>query len=189
MGGVPRRSAGGGIPGFQARVVLATADVVCCRIPARDPRGRAAERRGTASSATSVPTCSEPDWDADEAVRRLAEHPDQPIAVSLLDQRNLAGLGNAYANEICFVRGMLPTRPTKDADLPATVALAHRMIVANRDRAQRVTTGSTRRGESTWVYGRDGRPCLRCGTLIERSELGRTELEQRVTYFCPRCQT
>lgn len=130
-----------------------------------------------------------PDWDAGEAVARLAKHPDTPVAVALLDQRNLAGIGNVYANELCFVRGMLPTRPVREADLPATVDLAHRMLVANRDRAVRVTTGDTRRGRNTWVYGRDDRPCLRCGTLIRRSALGRTEREERVSYFCPSCQT
>jgi endonuclease-8 len=175
-------------PGFQARVVLSTANVVAVGFQLGllevVPRNQEESVVGYLG-----PDLLGPDWDADEAVRRLAEHPDQPIAVSLLDQRNLAGLGNVYANEVCFVRGMRPTRPTKDADLPATVRLAHRMIVANRDRAQRVTTGSMRRGESTWVYGREGRPCLRCGTLIERGELGRTELERRVTYYCPRCQT
>jgi endonuclease-8 len=175
-------------PGFQARVVLSTADVVAVGFQLGVlevvPRGREENIVGYLG-----PDLLGADWDADEAVRRLAEHPDEPIAVSLLEQRNLAGLGNVYANEVCFVRGMLPTRATKDVDLPATVSIAHRMIVANRDRARRVTTGNTRRGESTWVYGRQGKPCLRCGTLIERSELGRTELEQRVTYFCPRCQT
>jgi endonuclease-8 len=175
-------------PGFQARVVLSTADIVAVGFQLGVlevvPRDREEDVVGYLG-----PDLLGPDWDAEEAVRRLDAHPDQPIAVSLLDQRNLSGMGNVYANEVCFVRGMLPTRPTRDADLPATVSVAHRMMVANRDRTQRVTTGNTRRGQNLWVYGRDGRPCLRCGTLIERSELGRTELEQRVTYFCPRCQT
>ena len=56
------------------------------------------------------------------------------------------------------MRGMLPTRPAGEADLPATVELARRMLVANRDRPLRVTTGDTRRGRNTWVYGREGRP-------------------------------
>jgi endonuclease-8 len=130
-----------------------------------------------------------PGWDADEAVRRLAAHPDSPIAVALLDQRNLAGIGNEYAAELCFLRGILPTRPVANVDLPATVSLAHRLIGANRDRDVRVTTGNTRRGQDTWVYGRAGQPCRRCGTPILSGRLGRTELEQRTTYFCPRCQT
>ncbi|MFF2052992.1 DNA-formamidopyrimidine glycosylase family protein [Leifsonia sp. NPDC058194] len=130
-----------------------------------------------------------PDWDAEEAARRIAAHPGTPIGVALLDQRNLAGLGNVYANELCFLRGMLPTRPVAEADVPAAVDLGHRLITANRDRPVRVTTGDTRRGRNTWVYGRGGQPCRRCGTRIRRTELGRTELEERVTYYCPVCQT
>ncbi|MFE4467589.1 DNA-formamidopyrimidine glycosylase family protein [Leifsonia sp. NPDC056824] len=175
-------------PGFQARVVLQTAETqaVGFQLGILEVVPRSQEDTVVGHLG---PDLLGPDWDAGEALRRLAEHPDAPIAVALLDQRNLAGIGNVYANELCFVRGMLPTRPVREADLPATVDLARRMLVANRDRTVRVTTGDTRRGRNTWVYGRDGKPCLRCGTLIRRAELGRTELEQRVTYFCPVCQT
>lgn len=129
------------------------------------------------------------DWDPDEAVRRLAAQPRAPIAVALLEQRNLAGLGNVYANELCFLRGMLPTRPVAEVDLSATVDLAHRLILANRDRPERTTTGDLRRGNRLWVYGRAGEPCRRCGTRIQHTRLGRTELELRETYHCPHCQT
>lgn len=124
-----------------------------------------------------------------EAERRLARQPDMPIAVALLDQRNLAGLGNEYVAELCFLRGMLPTRPVRDADLPRTVALAHRLIMANRDRVVRTTTGDSRRGRTTWVYGRGGEPCRRCGTSIVTGRLGADELTLRETYHCPHCQT
>lgn len=130
-----------------------------------------------------------PGWDAREAERRLGEHPGSPVAVALLDQRNLAGLGNEYVNELCFLRGTLPTRPLAEVDIPGIVTLARRLITANRDRVRRVTTGDTRRGRTTWVYGRDGEPCLRCGTPIERMSLGRSALELRDMYFCPRCQS
>lgn len=129
------------------------------------------------------------DWDADEAVRRLARMPDAAVAVALLDQRNLAGLGNEYVAELCFLRGMLPTRPVRETELPRTVDLAHRLIGSNRDRAVRTTTGDTRRGRTSWVYGREGEPCRRCATPIQRGRLGRTDLELRDTYFCPHCQT
>lgn len=128
------------------------------------------------------------DWDAEEAVSRLARHAEIPIAVALLDQRNLAGLGNEYVAELCFLRGALPTRPAADVDLARTVDLAHRLITANRDRPVRTTTGDTRRGRTSWVYGRAGKPCLRCGALIQHGRLGRTELELRDTYWCPHCQ-
>ncbi|GAA1775018.1 DNA-formamidopyrimidine glycosylase family protein [Agromyces lapidis] len=135
-----------------------------------------------------------PDWDAAEAVRRLAASPSTPIAVALLDQRNLAGLGNVYVNELCFLRGIRPTRVVGEVpELPAVVALAHRLIVANRDRRARVTTGIDRRGRRLWVYGRAGAPCLRCGTAIERGTLGRAvragdDPQERVVFWCPNCQ-
>lgn len=131
-----------------------------------------------------------PDWDAGRAVARLAEHPELPIYVALLDQRNLAGIGNVYANEICFLRGVLPTRPVGETrDLPALVDLAERMLQANKDRWTRSTTGDLRPGRTSWVYGRTGRPCRRCGATLLGGELGRLEGQERVVTWCPRCQT
>jgi endonuclease-8 len=130
-----------------------------------------------------------PDWDAVEAIHRLSADPARPLAVALLDQRNLAGIGNVFANEICFLRGALPTRPVGDVDVPRAVDLAHRLLRANRDRAERTTTGDTRAGRQLWVYGRDGKPCRRCGTRIRGGELGANELALRVTSWCPHCQT
>jgi endonuclease-8 len=175
-------------PAFQARAVLRTAEseAVGFLLGVLEVVPRSHE---DAVVGYLGPDLLGPDWDAAEAVRRVEAHPETPIAVALLDQRNLAGVGNVYANELCFVRGMLPTRPVADADVSAAVDLARRMLVANRDRTVRVTTGDTRRGRNTWVYGREGKPCLRCGTPIRRSQLGRTELEERVSYFCPVCQT
>jgi endonuclease-8 len=130
-----------------------------------------------------------PDWNADEAVARVTSVPETPIAVALLDQRNLAGLGNVYVNELCFLRGIRPQRPVGEvADVRAAVDLGHRLISANRDRVARVTTGVDRRGRRLWVYGRAGEPCRRCGTRIERGELGPNEFEERVTFWCPNCQ-
>lgn len=129
-----------------------------------------------------------PDWDPTIAVANLRRRPDRPIAVALLDQRNLAGLGNVYANELGFLRGVLPTRPVGEVDdLERMVDLARRLIDANKDRVQRTTTGNAR-GQTSWVYGRDGQPCSRCGTRIQRGELGASDLELRVTYWCPHCQ-
>ena len=51
------------------------------------------------------------DWDPDEAVRRLAEQPDRPVKEALLDQTRLAGIGNLYANELCFLAGVDPRTP------------------------------------------------------------------------------
>jgi endonuclease-8 len=128
-----------------------------------------------------------PDWDADEAVRRLAAAPDVPIADALLDQRNLAGIGNVYKCELCFLVGVDPrTRVGDVPDLERVVALAKRLLDANRDRVERVTTGDRRRGRQTWVYGRRG-PCLRCGTPVAYAETG-PDGQERGTWWCPACQ-
>ena len=125
-----------------------------------------------------------PDWDPDEAARRLAAHPDTPIAQALLDQTNLAGIGNLYKSELLFLRGVSPWTPVRDVpDLHGMAALAHRLLTANAGRWTQSTTGSLRRSETTYVYGRRAQPCRRCGTLIEKAEQG-----ERVTYWCPTCQ-
>jgi endonuclease VIII len=129
-----------------------------------------------------------PGWDAGEAVRRLAAAPDRPIGEAMLDQRNLAGIGNLYKAETLFLRGVSPWRPTGEAgDLGALVELARRLLDANKDRIGQVTTGNPARGQQTWVYGRAGLPCRRCGTAIQRADQGEI-LAERVTFWCPRCQ-
>jgi endonuclease-8 len=125
-----------------------------------------------------------PDWDADEAVRRLTADKERPIGEALLDQRNLAGIGNVYKSEVLFLSGISPWTPAGAvADLTAVAELARKLLDANKDRTRRTTTASTRPGEETWVYGRRGRACRRCDTAI-RSQ----GQQDRVTYWCPRCQ-
>ncbi|GIJ26913.1 putative endonuclease 8 2 [Micromonospora qiuiae] len=125
-----------------------------------------------------------PDWDPDEAVRRLAAHPDESIAVALLDQRNLAGIGNLYKCETLFLHRIHPRTRVRDVpDLTGLVALAQRLLAASRGRWTQSTTGSLRRGQTSYVYGRRAEPCRRCGTAIRKEELG-----ARVTYWCPNCQ-
>ncbi|WP_439564677.1 DNA-formamidopyrimidine glycosylase family protein [Microcella sp.] len=129
-----------------------------------------------------------PDFDRDEALRRLTADPDRPIGLALLDQRNVAGFGNDYRNELLFLRGVLPETPVGAVDAAAALDLGVRLIRANRDRDERTTTGNTRRGERLWVAHRDGQPCRRCGTRIRRGLLGDDALTERITWFCPSCQ-
>lgn len=128
------------------------------------------------------------DWSADAALANLRADPHREIGLALLDQRVLAGLGNVYRAELCFLRGVLPTRPVGQVEsLEKVVALAERLIQANKDRSVRTTTGRLN-GQTSWVYGREGKPCLRCGTRIKHGKLGDTELQLRDTYWCPVCQ-
>ena len=179
-------------PAFQARIVLQTPDWVAVGFELG-----VLELVPTRAESEVVgylgPDLLDTEWsagDSAEAATRLAARPEQPVILALADQRNLAGLGNVYVNELCFLRGLLPTRPMNEVtDVPGLVALARRLLLANKDRDERTTTGNLRRGAQTWVYGRGGQACRRCGTNIQRSTLGRSDVEQRNTFWCPRCQT
>jgi len=131
------------------------------------------------------------DWDAAAlaaATARLQSEPARPIGEALLDQRNLAGIGNLYKSEVLFLRGVHPETPVGGvADLAAVVDTAHRLLRANRDHPEQSTTGSTARGQQHWVYERGGETCRRCGTVIVRALQG-VPPQQRSTYWCPACQ-
>jgi endonuclease-8 len=125
------------------------------------------------------------DWDPRIAAANLIADPDRPLAETLLDQRVMAGVGNVYANELCFVMGHLPTAPVSAVKDPLRIVQRARdMLWLNRSRINRTTTGDTKPGRDLWVYGRVGRECRRCGTLIESSSSG-----DRISFWCPVDQT
>ena len=129
-----------------------------------------------------------PDWDPAEAVRRLGSDPARPVGDALLDQRNLAGVGNFFLTEMLFLRGVSPWRSVGQVeDLDALVELGQRLLDANKTRIDQVTTGDRARGQRSWAYGRAGQPCRRCGTRIRTAEQGSTG-QERVRFWCPACQ-
>ena len=123
------------------------------------------------------------EWDPDEAVRRLT-HDTRPAHVALLDQTNVAGLGNIYANELLFLRGVDPREPLRG--IRDIVDLGARALHSNVNRPVRTFTGV--RGHDTWVYGRAGLPCRKCGTIIRETALGPDPTRQRRVFWCPGCQ-
>ncbi len=176
-----------GGPGWQVRAVLATAEKVAVgyRLPVL-ALVRTAEEESVVGHLG--PDLLGPDWDPAEAVRRLLADPARPVGEALLDQRNLAGIGNVYKCELCFLRGVTPWTAMGEVPGPERmVALARRLLDANKARYGHITTGDTRRGRTHWVYGRGAEPCRRCGTPIRRADAGPAG-EERVTYWCPHCQ-
>jgi endonuclease-8 len=176
-----------GGPDWQVRVVLANDawTAVGYRLPVVELLETADEHLAVGHLG---PDLLGPDWDTDEAVRRLRADPDREIGLALLDQRNLAGLGNLYRLEMLFLRGLTPWVSVSDVpDLPGLVELGRRLMLANRGRVEQITTGSRKRGETHWVFERTGRPCRRCGTPIRSAEQGEAPY-QRLTYWCPQCQ-
>ena len=130
------------------------------------------------------------DWDAAAAVARLGADSDRPVIAALLDQRLIAGLGNLWVNELCFLRGVSPWTPITEVELEPLVRLAARTLrhSAKVPGAFQVTTGNNRRGRDHWVAGRAHQPCYRCRTMINVVEEVRGDPEQRRTWWCPTCQ-
>jgi endonuclease-8 len=125
-----------------------------------------------------------PDFDGDEALRRLRDpaRATTPIAAALLDQRALAGIGNIWRNETLFAERVDPLTRVADLDddtLRRVIATARRLLMASAGLVPE-------RAGPMQVYRRTGRPCPRCGTAI-RSDPLLGEIP-RTTYWCPTCQ-
>ena len=176
-----------GGPQWQVRVVLENVEwtAVGYRLPVVELLAREREDEAVGHLGPDILGA---DWDLQEAVRRLAANPDRELGIALLDQRNLAGIGNLYKAEACFLSGVSPWARVGDVpDLRAVVGRAARLLQANKDTVRQVTTGDTRPGQGSWVFERAGRPCRRCGTTVRSAEQGEPP-RARLTYWCPRCQ-
>jgi formamidopyrimidine-DNA glycosylase len=128
--------------------------------------------------------------------KRLAERLEgrrAPLKAALLDQRTVAGLGNIYVDEALWRAQLHPLRPagTLDADeltrLTKAIRDALRAGIARQGASLRdYSTPDGRRGraqERFRVYDREGEPCPRCGTPIDKIRVG-----GRGTWYCPNCQ-
>jgi formamidopyrimidine-DNA glycosylase len=118
----------------------------------------------------------------------------QAVKKVLMDQRRVAGIGNIYANEALWRAGIDPSRPARDVTFAQAMRLRDSMVGLLREsiaargtsfRDYRDAAGA--RGhfaERLAVYGRAGRPCVRCGAAL----VGTHEIDGRSTVLCARCQ-
>ena len=131
------------------------------------------------------------DFDAEKARANLGARGEVEVGLALLDQRVMAGIGNAFKSEIAFACGVNPFRKVaalSGAQLAELVAVARKYLLANVTEGSghfRRTTGSLDREENLWVYRRTGKPCRRCGAAIQA---GRHVADGRVSFWCPECQ-
>jgi endonuclease-8 len=129
---------------------------------------------------------------------RAASHPDDEIAVVLLNQRVMAGLGNVYKSEVAFAAGVNPFRAMStitQSEMGTMVEVSQRYMKANVNEGagdgivtysgNRRTTNAMDKSDRLWVYGRQGQECRRCGAAIEMRKQGAAV---RSTYWCPVCQ-
>ena len=139
------------------------------------------------------------DFDANEVARRVRAHGGEEIGDVLLDQEVIAGVGNVFKSEICFVTATNPFCKVADLDserIAFLVATSRRLVKANvlEDSGdlivtyggrQRRTTHESDPSASLWVYGRNGEQCRKCGERIRRRVQGP---DARVTFWCQQCQ-
>ncbi len=140
---------------------------------------------------------------AEDAVRaRILENikarGEEEIANVLLNQRVMAGLGNVYKVEVCFLCSVHPFRKVSTltvAELDCLLHQSRKLLGENVQQGSddkiltytgaRRTTGRSDTGARLWAYGRQGEPCRRCGTAILMRKQGP---DARSTYWCPTCQ-
>jgi endonuclease-8 len=131
-----------------------------------------------------------PDWDAFQAVDNLMSAGEVAVGEALLDQRNLAGLGTLWTAETLFAVRIHPWAAPSQLGRPvleAVVDLAHRLLDRARRDAVQSATGSRVKGETTYVHGRSGRPCRRCGATVRVAMVG-PPTRERTMFYCPSCQ-
>jgi endonuclease-8 len=178
----------------RASLAITTADGVYVWIGARtveiSPRRAPMHGRAIASLGPDVLGES---FDPHDAAARAAAQPGRAIGDALLDQRIAAGIGNIYKSEVLFLRGVDPRARVAalgEARLETIYATARELMLQNLGPAARATRdlagGAPPAGDDRFfVYGRSGKPCRRCETAIEVSQLGDPP---RWTWWCPRCQ-
>lgn len=172
------------------RVVLADDQVraVCLDAPVVELLDEPAVRRHPTLRRLGPDLCL-PDVDVDAVAEAMARQPAaRPLVDVLLDQAVAAGIGNVYASELAFLCGLHPLTPS--GEVPGDtwrqiVDEAARLLQANIALPRRTAVPGGPPG-SLWVYGREGRPCRRCGTTITTARLGH---HMRPTWWCPSCQT
>lgn len=171
---------------WQIRAVLRVAGLVAVgyRLPV-------VELLPTADEASVVghlgPDLLDPGADLAEAVRRIGADPGRPVGDAILDQRNVAGIGNLYRAETLFLAGVTPFTPVGHlpelgASVEHVLGIARRLLTVNAPRAIQSTTGMTRRDAWHWVFER--RACLRCGNRVATAMTGEATRE-RIAYWCP----
>ena len=184
---------------YHMRVVVATRAIVAVafNVPiAEFHTQKSLERRNGFSQLG--PDVLEDDFDEAGAINRLASHADLETGVALLTQSIMAGMGNVFKSEVCFMAGVNPFQrigALSTVQLESLVTIARKLLKANVDvlsgdqivtyTGMRRTTGRSDPGERVWVYRRNGAPCRKCGATILSRKQG---VDARTSFWCPVCQ-
>lgn len=127
-------------------------------------------------------------------LKSIVDKSGKPIKALLMDQEKIAGIGNIYANDALFVAGIQPLRISKTLS-PKEIAKLYNAVknvikeglhYGGTSATDIYVTPDGTKGnyqDHFKVYGKEGKPCIRCGTKIVRKKLG-----GRSSFYCPQCQ-
>ena len=187
-------------PRFNMRIVIENKEFVAVgfKVPMAEMHTAQSLERDKRIPRTDIDVLR-PNFDAEYVIERIAAHSREEIGDVLLHQEVIAGVGNVFKSEICFVTAINPfceVRALGREQIRAAALAAQKLVGANvltdsgdmivtYGGRHRRTTHETDPGASLWVYGRKGEPCRRCGALIRRRIQGP---DARVTFWCQHCQ-
>ena len=186
-------------PKENMRIVVEVADFVAVafRVPIAEFHTEESLRRRPGFNRLG-PDVLGTEFDPAEAMASLRAHPELELGDAVLNQSVLAGPGNVFKSEICFIARLDPFRKVgtlNEEDLARVVENARKFMLANITEAagdkivtytgMRRTTGRSDPYARLYVYGRAREACRVCGTAIEVRRQGR---DARKTYYCPQCQ-
>jgi endonuclease-8 len=176
-------------PAHQVRAVFTTASTQAIGVRLHDME-LAPTARESARVAHLGPDLLDPEWTESHFSRAklaLQAQPSREIGLALMDQTVMAGVGNLYKAEVCFLLGVSPWAPAASVDAGRAVELSRYLLLRNALRSDRSTTGYQDRSRRLWVYEQTRRGCLRCGGRIRVADQG-SGLDVRKTWYCPVCQ-
>jgi endonuclease VIII len=175
-------------PRRQARLVLVADErvAVCFNAPVVE---LTKELIDTAAGVAHLgPDILASEFDVAAALQRARLQPaDRALGELLLDQRVVAGIGNIYRCEALFLEGHHPWTTTGSLSSDTLRALLRRAEALMRQNLTPANTARDLEGgpNVTWVYRRAGKPCRRCGSVVESRSQGP---QSRTAYWCPTCQ-
>jgi endonuclease-8 len=187
-------------PRINMRIVIENSDYIAVgfRVPVAKMLKPQELARATKIPPLAIDVLSD-EFNAGEVLRRMIACADEEVADVLLHQEVMAGVGNVFKSEVCFVTGVNPFSRVGSLDnekLTALIAASQKLVAANvlEDSGETIVAYGGRKRRTTheadpaaslWVYGRAGEPCRRCGEAIRRRIQGP---DARVTFWCANCQ-
>jgi len=163
---------------YHMRVVIQTEKILAVAFDVQVAEFHTAQSLSTRKGFSQLgPDVLSPDFNEAEAVNNLLAHPDLELGTALLNQSILAGVGNMFKAEVCFLAAVNPFERVAN--------LSRDQLTQIVEIARDLLKISVTARPPLWVYRRTGERCRKCGDIILSRKQG---TEARTSFWCPTCQ-